>query len=191
MSVLASKVDRVNHDRKFSKELFVDVAKNLKIFTDEEWESVKETLEYKKLLIAVYVRTDTDNLVLLLYKDKFSNVSNVPPLVTDVGMYPSILVDAGLLCGKNLIDSVFSFSNEEAMKRLVLSSTCFPVGAIETSKKYVVVFNVIVSENILRDKDISLNKGFHFHPIETLYLDDTLQRDIAESLILVKSEGMK
>ena len=188
MSILASKKGRLDLN---SKELCVDVANNLKLFTDEEWESVKETFEYKKILIAVYIRTDTDNLVLLLDKDKFASVSNVPPVVTDVGMYDNILIDSGLMCAKNLIDSVFSFSNEEALKRFVLSSTCFPVGAVETKKKYVLVFNIVVSDNVLKDKEISLNKGFRFHPIETLYVEDSLQRDISESLIIVKSEGMK
>lgn len=191
MSVLASKRGCLEFDRKFSKELFTEVSDNLKVFTDEEWESVKDTLEYKKVLIAVYIRTDTENLVLLVDKDKFANISNVPPFIVDSGVYPHVLVDAGLICGKSLIDSAFSFKSAEAMKRLVMKSTCYPVGAVETLKKYVLVFNVILSESLLRDPEISLRQGFHFHPIESLYLTDLLQKDISESLIIVKSEDKK
>ena len=191
MSILASKRGCLEFDRKFSKELFTEVSDNLKVFTDEEWESVKDTLEYKKVLIAVYIRTDTENLVLLIDKDRFANISNVPPFIIDSGLYPHVLVDAGLICGKSLIDSVFSFKSAEAMKRLVMKSTCYPVGAVETLKKYVLVFNVILSESLLRDPEISLKQGFHFHPIESLCLTDLLQKDISESLIIVKSEDKK
>ena len=191
MSILASKRGCLEFDRKFSKELFTKVSDNLKVFTDEEWESVKDTLEYKEVLIAVYIRTDVDNLVLVIDQDKFAHISDVPPFIRDSGLYPHILVDAGLICGKNFIDSVFSFKSAEAMKRLVVNSTCYPVGAVETLKKYVLVFNVVLSESLLRDTEISLNQGFHFYPIETLHLTDLLQGDIAKSLILVKSEDKK
>lgn len=191
MSILASKRGCLEFDRKFSKELFTEVTENLKVFTDEEWESIKETREYKKILIAVYVRTDVDNLVLLIDKDKIANIQNVPPFISNSGLYPHILVDAGLVCGKSFIDTAFSFKSAEAMKRLVVNSTCYPVGAVETSKKYVLVFNVVLSESLLRDTEISLNQGFHFYPIETLHLTDLLQGDIAKSLILVKSEDKK
>lgn len=191
MSVLASKRGCLEFDRKFSKELFTEVSDNLKSFTDEEWESIKETREYKKVLVAVYIRTDVDNLVLLVDKDKFTNIFDVPTFISDSGLYPHILVDSGLVCGKSFIDSVFSFKSEEAMKRLVMKSTCYPVGAVETSKKYVLVFNVVLSESLLRDPEIVLNQGFHFYPIESLNLTDSLQREISESLIIVKSEDKK
>lgn len=191
MSVLASKRCCTEYDRKFSKELFTEVSDNLKVFTDEEWESIKDTLEYKKVLVAVYIRTDVDNLVLMLDRDKFSHLSNVPPFVVDSGLYPHILIDSGLICAKNLIDNAFSFKSEEAMKRLAVKSTCYPVGAVETSKKYVLVFNAVLSTDLLTDKDIVLKQGFHFKPIETLYLTDELQREISESLVIVKSEDKK
>ena len=191
MSVLASKSGHSNIDRKFSKELFTAVSQNLKVFTDVEWVSNKETLDYKKVLIAVYVRTDRDNLVLLIDEGKFASISNVPPFIIDNGIYPNTLIDAGLVCGKSLIDQAFHFKSAEAMKRLVMSSACYPVGAVETSKKYAVVFNVVLSEALLRDTEISLNQGFHFHPIESICLTDLLQRDISESLIIVKSEDKK
>lgn len=191
MSVLASSRGCLDTDRKFSKELFTKVSENLKVFTDDEWESVKETLDYKKVLIAVYIRTDVENLVLLIDKDRFANISNVPPFISGSGLYPHILVDSGLICGKSLIDLAFNFKSAEAMKRLVVNSTCYPVGAVETSKKYVLVFNVILSENLLRDPEITLKQGFYFRPIETLSLTDSLQREISESLILVKREDKK
>lgn len=191
MSVLASSRGCLDTDRKFSKELFTKVSENLKVFTDEEWKSVKETLDYKKVLIAVYIRTDVDNLVLLIDKDKFANISNVPPFIVDSGLYPHILVDSGLICGKSLIDLAFNFKSAEAMKRLVVHSTCYPVGAVETSKKYVLVFNVVLSESLLKDPEITLKQGFYFRPIETLHPLDSLQRDISESLVLVKGEDKK
>ena len=191
MSVLASKRGCLEYDRKFSKELFTEVSDNLKVFTDEEWESVKDTLDYKKVLIAVYVRTDVDNLVLMVDKDKFSHLSNVPPFVVDCGLYPHILVDSGFVCAKNLIDLAFTFKSEDAVKRLAVKSTCYPVGAVETSKKYVIVFNAVLSADLLTDKDIVLNRGFLFRPIETLHLTDELQREISESLVIVKSEDKK
>lgn len=192
MSVLASSRKCLDTDRKFSKVLFTEVSNDLKVFSDEEWESVKETLEYKKILIAVYIRTNIDNLVLLIDEDnKIASISNVPTFVSDSGIYPNILVDSGLICAKNLIESVFSFKNTEAMQRLVMNSVCYPVGAVETSKKYVLVFNVVLSNTLLVDSDISLKQGFHFHPIETLCLTDSLQKEISESLIIVKSEDNK
>ena len=191
MSVLASKRGCLEFDRKFSKELFTEVNKNLKVFTDEEWESIKDTLEYKKVLIAVYVRTNIDNLILLVEDGKFAQISNVPPFIVNSGLYPNVLIDSGLICAKNLIDSAFSFKNAEATHRLALNSACYPVGAVETSKKYILVFNTVLSVDLLRDTDITLNQGFHFRPIETLTLTDLLQREISESLIIVKSEDKK
>ena len=191
MSVLASKRGILELDRKFSKELFTEVAENLKVFSDYEWESVKDSLEYKKVLIAVYIRTDLDNLVLLVDDDKFAKIFDVPSFIADSGVYPNMLLDSGFVCGKELIDLAFKFKSEEAMNRFVRSSICYPVGAVETLKKYALVYNVIISESLLRDEEISLNKGFHFHPIESLHLTDLIQRDIAESLVIVKSEDRK
>lgn len=188
MSILASK--RGGFERKFSKELFTEVAENLKVFTDEEWASIvnDETVfnDHKEVLIAVYIRTDVENLVLLINKESFASISNVPSFITDSGIYSQSVIDAGLICSKSLIDTAFNFKSAEAMKRLVVNSVCFPVGAVETPKNYVLVFNVVMSENLLRDTEISLNAGFHFHPIESLCLTDSLQKEISESLILVK-----
>ena len=191
MSVLISHTNDSKVYPKFSKELFTEVAQNLEVIPDNEWESTKDMIANKKVLIAAYVRTDRDNLVLRIDNEKFASISNVPPFIVDGGIYPNTLVDAGLVCGKNLIDQAFQFKSAEAMKRLVMKSTCYPVGAVETSKKYVLVFNVIISEDLLRDPQISLNQGFHFCPIESLRLTDSLQRDISESLIIVKSEDKK
>ena len=95
MSVLASSSGRLDTHIEFSKELFTEVSDNLKVFTDEEWESIKDSPEYKNILIAVYVRTDVDNLVLLIDKEKFARISNVPPFISDSGLYPNILLDIG------------------------------------------------------------------------------------------------
>ena len=190
MSVLISHRNS-DSDRKFSKELFTEVVENLKAIPDEEWETTKDMLADKKVLIAVYVRTDKENLVLMVDEDKFASVSNVPPFIANGGIYPNILVDSGLVCGKSLIDQAFNFKSAEAMKRLVMNSTCYPVGAVETLKKYVAVFNVIVSEDLLTDSEIILNQGYYFRPIETLCLTDSLQSEISESLIIVKSEDKK
>lgn len=191
MSVIASKRGHLDYDREFSKELFNEVADNLAIFTDEEWESIKDTLDYKEVLVAVYIRTNVENLVLLVDKEKFSHISNIPSFVSSSGLYPHLLIDAGLICGKNLIDLAFSFKSPKATERFVYSSTCYPVGAVETSKKYVLVYNVVIDETLLRDTEISLNEGFHFCPIDTLIVEDILQREISKSLIIVKSEDKK
>lgn len=191
MNILISHRGDLEADRRFSKELFTEVSKNLKVIPEEEWESHKEMLVEKKVLIAVYVRTDVDNLVLLIDKDKFTEIFDVPTFISDGGLYPHILVDSGLICGKNLIDKAFSFKSAEAMKRLVTNSMCYPVGAVETTKKYILVFNVVLSESLLRDPEITLNQGFYFYPIESLTLTDSLQKEISESLIIVKSEDKK
>lgn len=191
MSVLVSSIKHLEHDRKFSKGLYTEIQENLKAMTDEEWETTKDMIADKKVLIAVYVRTDKENLVLMVDSDKFASISNVPDFITDSGLYPNTLIDAGLVCAKSLIDQAFHFKSAEAMKRLVMKSACYPVGAVETSKKYIPVFNVVIAEDLLRDTDISLNKGFHFSPIESLCLTDSLQREISESLVIVKSEEAK
>lgn len=191
MSILASKRERLEIYRGFSKELFTEVAQNLKVLTDAEWAINRESLAYKRVYIAVYVRTDRDNLVLMIDKDKFAGVSEVPPSIISSGIYSNTLIDAGFVCGKNLIDQAFNFKSVEAMKRLVVNSTCYPVGAIETLESFVLVFNIIVSEDLLTDQEISLERGFHFCPIESLSLTDSLQREISKSLIIVKSEDKK
>lgn len=191
MSILASKRGQSSFDRKFSKELFSEVANNLRVFSDLEWATDKESLNYKRVYIAVYVRTDRDNLVLMIDKDRFASVTDIPPSIINSGIYRNTLIDAGLVCGKNFIDQAFNFKSAEAMQRLVMKSTCYPVGAVETSDSYALVYNIIIAEDLLRDAEISLERGFHFHPIESLYLTDLLQWDIAKSLILVKSEDKK
>ena len=192
MSVLISHKGDLTPDHRFSKELFTAVSENLKVLTDEEWDATnKDMIVEKKVLIAVYIRTNEDNLVLMVDNDRFADVFNVPDFISNCGLYPHILVDSGLICAKNLIDLAFTFKSEGAMKRFVTNSTCFPVGAVETSKKYVAVFNAVLSVDLLRDHEIVLNKGFHFRPIETLHLTDELQREISESLVIVKSEDKK
>lgn len=182
MSVLVSKSR--NSYRGFSKELFTEVSDNLKVVSDEEWEVNKEC--YKSITFSVYIRTDVDNLVLMLDDGKFAEVFKAPPAVVESGVYPLMLVDSGYLCGKSLFDKVFSVKSSEALKRLAMKSMCYPVGAIETSKNYVLAYNVVISSDLLKDTELSLNKGFCFRPIETLELSDSLQREIAESLVIVK-----
>ena len=188
MSVLVSSSGRLDTHTEFSKELFTEVSQNLKVFTDEEWESVKDNPEYKNILIAVYVRTDVDNLVLLIDKEKFARISNVPPFISDSGLYPNILLDIGFLYGKSLVESAFSFKSSESLKRFVGNSTCYPVGAVDTANNYVLVFNVVISEKLLRDTEIVLNQGFHFYPIDNLSVTDSLQKAISKSLVIVKGD---
>ena len=181
MSVLVSKCN--SHPAKFSKELFTEISHNVNIVSDEEWESNAD--KYKRVMFAVYIRTDVDNLVLMVDKDKFAKVCNVPPFVLDGGVYDSLLIDSGLVCGKILLDSVFEFKSQESLKRFIGKSTCYPVGAVETLKNYIAVFNVIISSDLLRDTEVLLKRGFHFNPIETLNVPDSIQKEISESLILV------
>ena len=134
----------------------------------------------------MYLRTNKDNLVLTIDTGKFAKISNVPQTMLDSGLYPNFLFDTGLICGKNFLDTAFEVSSTQALHRLAKNTTCFPVGVVETSKSYVVVFNIIMFNSLLTDSEITLKKGFHFIPIETLKCADTLQEEIAESLVLVK-----
>lgn len=182
MSVLVSKCE--GSYEKFSKKLFIEVSNNLEIMSDEEWEANKN--EFKSVLIAVYMRTDKDNLVLMTDTDKFATVSQAPPFMMNGGMYHNFLIDSGLMCGKSILESAFNVKNNEAFYRMVKNSTCYPVGAVETDKNYIAVFNVIISSELLTDTDIVLNQGNHFKPIETLNVSDTLQKAISESLVVVR-----
>ena len=185
MNVLVSKCN--GSDMKFSKGLFIEVADNLKVMKAEELEACEEP--YKKVSFAAYLRTDKDNLVLLIDKDKIANLFNVPSYALNGGlMHSTFAVDVGYLSGKTLCESAFSFKSSQARDRFASNSTCFPIGAVETTKSLVLVYNVVVSVDLLRDAEIVLNSGFHFHPIETLTLSDSLQREISESLVIVKSE---
>lgn len=182
MSVLVSKCK--DSYKKFSKELFMEVSQNLKLLPDEEWE--KNVDLNKSVLFAVYVRTDRDNLVLMADDNQFARISHAPDFMLQGGLYPNFLVDAGLMCGKSLLDSAFTVKGNDALYRIVKNSTCFPVGAVETSKRYIVVFNVVISSDLLGDSEISLKQGYYFKPIETLKVLDSLQQEISESLIIIR-----
>lgn len=184
--VLSSNID--NRTRiGFSKDLFTEIHRNLETFSDEEWESAKSNLKRKEVLIAVYIRTNIDNLVLVLEEGKFSKVYKVPPVT--FGVYPSLLLDSGMQVSKEFLTSTFTFKSKEALLRLGANSTCYPVGAVESPDNHIVVFNIIISESLLRDPEISLNEGLQFRPIETLCVEDALQKEISKSLVIVKSEG--
>ena len=180
-------VDRVPQQIGFSKELFTEVSNNIKVITDEEW--AQNSDNYKRVWFAVYVRTDRDNLVLMIDKDRISNISDPPSFMNSAGLYPTYLFDSGLMCGKQLIESAFSFKSTEALKRLVGGSACFPLGAYATKISNVLVFNVIVSSSVLSDEEISLKDGFHFVPIQSLKVRGKDQQTIADTLVLVKDGG--
>ena len=181
MSILLSKCE--SRVKGFSKDLYTEVVHNLCIKPKDEWTNNPE--DYKSVLFAVYARTDRDNLV-LTHEGKFAFISYIPELVLSGGIYPTIANDSGLLCGKDLLDSAFNVKNEKALYRLVGNSTCYPIGAVETSNSFVLVFNVVLSVDLLTDSEISLNSGFHFVPIETFKVTDELQKTISESLVLVR-----
>lgn len=174
----------------FSKELFTEVSDNIKILSDEEWKENKDPC--KSVLFALYVRTDTDNLVITSdNKERFAQIYN-PPLTQGSVVYPNLTFDLSLLCGKDLLDNIVTVNSEEALERLALNSTCFPVGALETSKNYVLVFNIIVKLDLItEDSEIKLNKGFYLNPIETLSFSDSLQSEIAKSLVKVSSDSQR
>lgn len=184
MSVLASRCE--NNYSGFSKNLFTDVSDNVRIFSDKEWEENND--EYKKVLFAIYIRTDKQNLVLMVDEGKFASIFESHPVTLSGGVYPNILVDSGMMCSKLFVEQALNFDSDEALQTLCMNSACYPVGAVETSKNYILVFNVIVSTDILSNPNIHLNEGFHLHPIETLSIEDSLQRDISDSLVIVKSE---
>lgn len=184
MNVLVSKCE--NEYREFSKELFTKVSGSLSIIPEEAKEE-----SHKGILFAVYIRTDTDNLVVMLDDEKFAEVSRVPDFVLSGGVYPNLLTDSGLLCGKTLLDKVFLVNSGTALHNLVTKSVCYPVGALETTNNYVLVFNIVISADLLKDPEIALKDGFELRPIETLKFKDLFQKEISKSLVLVKEEGSK
>lgn len=175
------------HSAGHSKELFNEVASNLKFITDEEWSSNHD--KYKRVWLSVYVRTDVGNLVLMIDKDRISEVTDVPACMNKVGLYPTFLYDTGLMCGKIAIDSAFSFKSDEAMKRLVCNSVCFPVDVFDSPMSRTVIFNVVISKDVLEDDEIALKDGFRFVPIQSLEVEGAMQKHIAETLVIVGSEG--
>ena len=185
MSVLASNCGHICAD---TKELFREVDKHLESFTDERWERFRDTPCYKEVAIAVYIRTDKSNRVLLVDKDTFADIANIPHFIRDAGVYPNILIDAGVVCGRNLVETVFNLNSEEVLTRFAQNSTCYPVGAVETPKNYVLVFSIVISDSLLEDTEISIKQGYEFCDIKTLDLKDDVQKKISESLVLVESE---
>lgn len=183
MNVLVSKC--AESSKEFSKELYTAVKQGLKIIPEDALPYHLEN-EYKGVMFAVYIRTDKDNLVLLVDKGKIAVTSYANSVVLNGGLYPTVLSDLGMVCAKDLLEKVFAVKNVEALQRLITHSTCFPVGAVETSKKYVIVFNIVLSVDLLRDPEIVLREGFLFNPIETYKPEDSLQKSIAESLVIVK-----
>ena len=187
MSVLVSRITSKTPMREFSKDLFTEVHRNLEVVPDDYNRVYTE--EYKEVKVATYIRTDTDNLVLVLDDGSISKVSDIPPI--SFGVYPSILIDCGLQISKDFITSSFTFKSEEALRKFGIKSTCYPVGAIMSQSECIAVFSIIISESLLREPDIILNSGLQFRPIETLHFEDELQREISKSLVLVKSEDKK
>lgn len=169
----------------FSKEAFTEISNNLKIIDDEEFNSGEHT----KVQFSVYMRTNLGNLVLMIDDGKIANVTEAPYFMSSMGLYPTYSYDVGLMCGKLFIDSAFNVKSAEALKRLVTSSTCYPVGAYCTEHKYILVYSIVVSADLLSDPEINLKDGFRFVPIQSLEVDGTFQKRIADTLVIVKSEG--
>ena len=186
MSILVCERGLNTYDKKFSKELFKNVRDNLKLFSDEEWELAKK--DYKEVMIAVYIRTDIDNLVLTPDGEEFAVIMNAPSFMLSGGMYHNLIIDLGIMCAKRVIDSTFNFEHDVALHRFVGNSACYPVGVADSDDSYVFAFNVIMSSDLLKDPCISLRSGFHFHPIESLTFTDSLQKAISESLVIVNNE---
>lgn len=162
----------------FSRELYTQVNAELKL-------SKEKPEGYKRVLIAPYIRTMRDNLV-VVQEGFISPISSAT--VISQGLYPTYLFDTGLICCKNYMESVFVAKNEEAMMRIIKNSTCFPVGAVEIYD-IVVSFNIIVSDDLFRDPEIALSDGFTLYPIEVYHPEDIIQQELAKSLVLVKAEG--
>lgn len=182
MKILVSKSDKISCGEVY-KEVFGEVSRNIEIIDEEE---LKNKEGYKRVLFSAYVRTDIDNLVLMLDKGKFAEISSAPSLVLSGGVYPTLAVDIGLLSGKSILDKAFKVDDYEALKKLIGNSTCFPVGVLETNNNYILVFNVVISNALLQDPSIHLQQGFHFQPIETLEVSDSLQKSISDTLVIVR-----
>ena len=165
-----------------SKEAFSDISSNIVI---------KDSLDsdsqcYLPVKFAVYIRTDKGNLVLVNNEGNFAEILDAPDSMLSGGVYPTISYDAGIMCAKSFLDSAFTFKTNEALQRLVLNSTCFPVGAFAINDSYILVFNVILSQSLLFDPEISLNSGFSFIPIQTVCgIKDRCQSEISKTLVLV------
>lgn len=186
MNILVSHC--INTEGARGGKLFNSVNASLKVIPEEELGSSEKPC--KRVSIAVYLRTDIDNLVLMLDKDSIAKLFPVPSLITNSGVvYPTLLVDSGLVIGKNFIESAFTFDSAEALENFVKFSTCFPVDAIETEDSFIIVFNVIVSRKFfLSNTDFKFNNGYVFYPIESLKLEDSIQKEISKSLVLVKGD---
>lgn len=171
------------HIEGFSKSLYTSVNEGLKL-------SKKDLSEdgYKKVLIAPYIRTMRDNLV-VVHDGFMSPVSD--PVILSNELYPNYLIDTGFVRAKNYLEVAFVAKTTKAMMRIVENSTCFPVGAFEVNDSVIVVFNIIVLDDLFRDPEIALSDGFTLLPIEVYHPEDYTQGKLAESLVIVKEEGGK
>lgn len=171
---------------KFSKDRYYSIKEGLSIVPEI-------TEESKPVRFACYLRTDRDNLV-LTHEESFvffddSDVMNaVGSMISYI--YDNILVDLSLYTCQKYLNSVFGALSKEAITRVVLKSHCYPVGAVETEDRLIVVSNIIISADLLTDPEIALSEGYTFHPIETLKIEDNVQKAISESLVYVKSDKL-
>ena len=173
--------------REFSKDLFSEVSQNLVLIPEDLLGN--EDNNYKKVEFAVYVRTNSkDNLVLYLGDNKIAETYEAPDCVVNGGVYNSVLFDAGVMCGKRLVDSCFRFKSQRAYRDFVRNSVCYPVGAVENKDKYVLVFNVIMSSELLQDSEITFSDNVSFKPIKDIHksICDPLQIEISKSLVEVQ-----
>lgn len=191
MSFLVSKASDISPIGVFNKSLFTLIKEGLKL--------VDETPEgYKPVHFVCYLRTDKDNLVMTKYNGSYLSLDesalSLFTLCSDVvETYPNLLVDLCLLSSKTLLESAFQTSERSHLERIVTNSTCYPVGAIETEDNYYIVSNIIVSLDVLNELSspttTPISRGYYLKPIETLSPEDALEKAIASSLVLVKSNN--
>lgn len=164
----------------FDKKLFLEVEEN--VILSEFPQS-----NYKPVYFVAYARTDYDNLVLLWNNELALNIKYDAGNMTP-SLYLNLFDDVGLFCGKSLLDNVFSSVSVASWQDIAKKSTCYPVGAVETEDSFYVVFNVVLSVDLLRRSDIELKVGYTFSPIETYATEDTLCKAISKSLVIVKDK---
>ena len=185
-----------NTKPRFDKQLFFDIQENLSLVSEDDSHG---TL----LKFAAYMRTADTNEVVVNNETGgdfafYSSDAFASSMFTKSGLdypYPLFLSDASLLFCKCVFDSIFPKDKitEEEYRRLVLNSSCFPVGAFCDGKCFYVVSNIIENSGVL-NTNTKLDGEFSLVPISDVlsrdYCDgssyDYRERFVRETLVVSK-----
>lgn len=169
----------------FLKELYSLINDHLIIVSEEDTEVLKET---KPVRIATYLRTDYDNLIVIDTNKEGQPFARIfDPVYVPSKAYPSCLYDLGIMTSKNYVDDIL-YTSAEGYELLANKSSCFPVGALETEEEFIIVFNAIMSCELVSNEEVRLDKGYKYCPIEKYKPEDAIQEEIAKSLAIVSNK---